>query len=225
MRRGWDQAHRPLRIALVTETYPPEVNGVALTVARVAEGLRQRGHDLSGNLILGETACALWQQAHQDLPAPLDGAAIGPFVTIGCGAVIGPRARIAPHASIAEGARIGADALILHGARIMARVMIGARFICHPGAVIGADGFSFVTPEKSGVEEVRETLGERSEIRQQSWARIHSLGAVSIGDDVELGANVCIDRGTIRDTVMYSLRAGEWPEAKAQLLYLQSLHA
>ncbi len=40
--------------------------------------LRQRGHDLSGNLILGETACALWQQAHQDLPAPLDGAAIGP---------------------------------------------------------------------------------------------------------------------------------------------------
>ena len=42
--------------------------------------LRQRGHDLSGNLILGETACALWQQAHQDLPAPLDGAAIGPDV-------------------------------------------------------------------------------------------------------------------------------------------------
>lgn len=40
--------------------------------------LRQRGHDLSGNLILGETACALWQQAHQDIPAPLDAAAIGP---------------------------------------------------------------------------------------------------------------------------------------------------
>ncbi len=129
-----------------------------------------------------------------------DGAAIGPFVTIGRGAVIGPRARIAAHASIAEGARIGADALILHGARIMARVVIGDRFICHPGAVIGADGFSFVTPEKSGVEEIRETLGERSEIRAQSWTRIHSLGSVSIGDDVEIGANSCIDRGTIRDT-------------------------
>jgi UDP-3-O-[3-hydroxymyristoyl] glucosamine N-acyltransferase len=79
-------------------------------------------------------------------------------------------------------------------------VTIGDRFICQPGAVIGADGFSFVTPEKSGVEEIRETLGSRAEIKDQSWTRIHSLGAVTIGDDVEIGANVCIDRGTIRDT-------------------------
>jgi UDP-3-O-[3-hydroxymyristoyl] glucosamine N-acyltransferase len=132
------------------------------------------------------------------------GAAIGPFVTIGREVRIGPGARIASHVSIAEGAVIGADALILQGARIGARVRIGDRFICQPGAVVGSDGFSFVTPEKSGVEEIRETLGERSEIRQQSWTRIHSLGAVSIGDDVELGANVCIDRGTIRDTVIGS---------------------
>ncbi|WP_137112171.1 UDP-3-O-(3-hydroxymyristoyl)glucosamine N-acyltransferase [Rhodobacter sp. SY28-1] len=129
-----------------------------------------------------------------------EGAAVGPFVVIGAGVVIGPGARIASHVSIAEGARIGADALILQGARIGARVTIGDRFICQPGAVIGADGFSFVTPEKSGVEEIRETLGSRAEIRDQSWTRIHSLGAVTIGDDVEIGANVCIDRGTIRDT-------------------------
>ena len=133
-----------------------------------------------------------------------EGAAIGAFVTIGAGVVIGPRARIASHVSIAEGARIGADALILQGARIGARVTIGERFICQPGAVIGADGFSFVTPEKSGVEEIRETLGSRDTIRQQSWTRIHSLGAVTIGDDVEVGANACIDRGTIRDTVIGS---------------------
>jgi UDP-3-O-[3-hydroxymyristoyl] glucosamine N-acyltransferase len=128
------------------------------------------------------------------------GAAIGPFVVIGAGATIGPGARIASHVSIAEGARIGAEPLLLQGARIGARVTIGDRFICQPGAVIGADGFSFVTPEKSGVEEIRETLGSRAEIRDQSWTRIHSLGAVTIGDDVEIGANVCIDRGTIRDT-------------------------
>ncbi len=131
-----------------------------------------------------------------------DGAAIGPFVTIGANVVIGPNARIASHVSIAEGARIGADALILQGARIGARVTIGDRFICQPGAVIGADGFSFVTPEKSGVEEVRETLGARAEIKAQSWTRIHSLGAVSIGNDVEIGGNCSIDRGTIRDTVI-----------------------
>ncbi|WP_434621397.1 UDP-3-O-(3-hydroxymyristoyl)glucosamine N-acyltransferase [Tabrizicola sp. M-4] len=132
------------------------------------------------------------------------GAAIGPFVVIGRGVRIGARARIASHVSIAEGAVIGEDALILQGARIGARVTIGDRFICQPGAVIGADGFSFVTPEKSGVEEIRETLGERGDIRAQSWTRIHSLGAVTIGDDVEVGANVCIDRGTIRDTVIGS---------------------
>ena len=128
------------------------------------------------------------------------GAAIGPFVVIGAGVRIGPGARIASHVSVAEGARIGSEALILQGARIGARVTIGDRFICQPGAVIGADGFSFVTPEKSGVEEIRETLGSRADIKDQSWTRIHSLGAVTIGDDVEIGANVCIDRGTIRDT-------------------------
>jgi UDP-3-O-[3-hydroxymyristoyl] glucosamine N-acyltransferase len=132
------------------------------------------------------------------------GAAIGPFVVIAAGAVIGARARIASHVSIAEGAVIGDDALILQGARIGARVVIGQRFVCQPGAVIGADGFSFVTPEKSGVEEIRETLGQRDGIRPQSWTRIHSLGAVTIGDDVEIGANCAIDRGTVRDTTIGS---------------------
>lgn len=129
-----------------------------------------------------------------------EGAAIGPFATIGRGVCIGARARIAGHVSIAEEAVIGDDALILTSARIGARVVIGDRFICQPGAVIGSDGFSYVTPEKSGVEEIRETLGERAEVKAQSWTRIHSLGSVEIGDDVEVGANCAIDRGTIRAT-------------------------
>ncbi|HBD90601.1 MAG: UDP-3-O-(3-hydroxymyristoyl)glucosamine N-acyltransferase [Rhodobacteraceae bacterium GWE1_64_9] len=128
------------------------------------------------------------------------GAAIGPFVVIGAGVRIGPGARIASHVSIAEGATIGADAMILQGARIGPGVTIGDRFICQPGASIGGDGFSFVTPQQSGVEEIRTTLGQREEIRQQSWTRIHSLGSVTLGDDVEVGANATIDRGTIRDT-------------------------
>jgi UDP-3-O-[3-hydroxymyristoyl] glucosamine N-acyltransferase len=130
------------------------------------------------------------------------GSAIGPFVVIGAGVRIGLRARIVAQAMIAEGAVIGDNALIHAGVRIGARVVIGDRFIAQAGCVIGSDGFSFVTPEKSGVEEIRETLGQRGEIRQQNWTRIHSLGAVSIGDDVEIGANACIDRGTIRDTVI-----------------------
>lgn len=127
-------------------------------------------------------------------------ASIGPFVVIGPGVRIGARCRLASHVSIGADAVIGDDPLILSGARIGARVVIGDRFICQPGAVIGADGFSFVTPEKSGVEEIRETLGTREGLKEQSWIRIHSLGAVEIGDDVEIGANVAIDRGTIRST-------------------------
>ncbi len=129
-----------------------------------------------------------------------EAAAIGPFVVIGRGVRIGPRARILSHVSIAEAAVIGEDALILQGVRIGARVVIGDRLIAHPGAVVGADGFAFVTEERSGVEEIRETLGQRAELRDQSWHRIHSLGSVRLGDDVELGANSTVDRGTIRDT-------------------------
>ncbi len=129
------------------------------------------------------------------------GAAIGPFVVIGRDVVIGPNARIASHVSIANGARIGADALLMQGVRIGARVVIGDRAILHPGAVIGGDGLSFVTPEKSTVEQVRETMGQVA-AATQSWTRIHSLGSVRIGDDVEIGCNSAIDRGTIRDTVV-----------------------
>lgn len=126
--------------------------------------------------------------------------AIGPMVVIGPRAKIGANARIASHVSIAEDAVIGDDALIHAGVRIGARVQIGDRFICQPGAVIGADGFSFVTPEESRVEEARKSLGTETEAVNASWTRIHSLGTVIIGDDVEIGANSCIDRGTIRAT-------------------------
>jgi len=129
-----------------------------------------------------------------------DGAAIGPFVSIGATARIGVRARIASHVSVAEGALIGDDALILAGVRIGARVRIGDGVILQPGAVIGADGLSFVTPETSGVERARASLGDQGDIAPQSWTRIHSLGSVEIGDDVEIGANATVDRGTIRDT-------------------------
>ncbi|MCB1387689.1 MAG: UDP-3-O-(3-hydroxymyristoyl)glucosamine N-acyltransferase [Rhodobacteraceae bacterium] len=129
-----------------------------------------------------------------------EGAVIGPFAVIGHNARIGPNARIAELVSIGEGVTIGADALILAGAKIGARVTIGDRFIAQPGCAIGGDGFSFVTEERSRVEEARATLGKPGETKPQPWLRIHSLGAVTIGDDVEVGANSSIDRGTIRDT-------------------------
>jgi UDP-3-O-[3-hydroxymyristoyl] glucosamine N-acyltransferase len=129
------------------------------------------------------------------------GAAIGPFVFIGARARIGPGARIFSHVSIAEDTVIGRDALILSRVAIGARVRIGDRFIAQPGAVFGADGFSFVTPEPGIVEEARAT-GAIGAHERQDYVRINSLGAVVIGDDVEVGANSCIDRGTIADTTI-----------------------
>jgi UDP-3-O-[3-hydroxymyristoyl] glucosamine N-acyltransferase len=127
--------------------------------------------------------------------------AIGPFVVIGAGARIGARARIFSHVTIAEEAVIGDDALLQTGVKIGARVRIGARFIAQPGAVLGADGFSFVTPTPGNVEQAR-AIGAISAKAQEAYVRINSLGSVVIGDDVEVGANSCVDRGTIADTLV-----------------------
>jgi UDP-3-O-[3-hydroxymyristoyl] glucosamine N-acyltransferase len=112
---------------------------------------------------------------------------------IGAGASIGPFVVIEAYARVGEGAVIGAHCFIGHAAvvgeftRLAARVTfgercrIGARGIIHSGAVIGADGFGFAPTEGR-------------------WEKIEQLGAVSIGDDVEIGANTCIDRGALGDT-------------------------
>ncbi|MEX0285683.1 MAG: UDP-3-O-(3-hydroxymyristoyl)glucosamine N-acyltransferase [Paracoccaceae bacterium] len=135
-----------------------------------------------------------------------DSAHIGADVSIGPGACIGARARIGdrsvigPNTVIGMDAVIGQDALIRDQVSIGARVRIGDRFICQPGARIGADGFSFVTPELSTTEAARETMGDSDAAQSQSWVRIHSLGAVTIGNDVEIGANATVDNGTVRNT-------------------------
>lgn len=130
------------------------------------------------------------------------GVSVGPLAVICAGATIGAGTVIGPQAFVGADVTIGLDGFLREGARIGARVTIGDRFIAQPNAVVGSDGFSYVTPDVSGVERVRQTLGDQGEIAAQSFVRIHSLGAVRIGDDVELGAHVSLDRGTIRDTVI-----------------------
>jgi UDP-3-O-[3-hydroxymyristoyl] glucosamine N-acyltransferase len=104
-------------------------------------------------------------------------------------AVVEPGAQIAPTATVGALSYIGADAVIGANTRIAARVtvgercVIGERCIVHSGVVIGADGFGFAPHEGR-------------------WEKIAQLGAVRIGDDVEIGANTCIDRGALGDTVI-----------------------
>ncbi|MWB77300.1 UDP-3-O-(3-hydroxymyristoyl)glucosamine N-acyltransferase [Pseudooceanicola sp. 216_PA32_1] len=129
-----------------------------------------------------------------------EGVSVGPFTIIAAGVKIGAGSVIGPQAHVGTDARIGPGAMLHTGVRIGARVRIGRNFIAQPGAAIGFDGLSFVTEEESGVERARATLGDSSGTRPQSWIRIHSLGSVLIGDDVEIGANSCVDSGTIRPT-------------------------
>jgi len=127
-------------------------------------------------------------------------ASVGPFSVIAAGATLGAACVVGPHCYVGHSATLGPGSVLREHVSIGARVTIGARFIAQPGVRIGGDGFSYVTPDKSAVEEVRETLGDQKDADAQPWTRIHSLGSVTIGDDVEIGANSCVDCGTIRDT-------------------------
>ncbi len=110
-------------------------------------------------------------------------AAVGALAYVGAGACIGAGAVIGTHGHIGAGAVVG------DGTRLAPRVtlgdacVVGARGILHSGVVIGADGFGFAPS-------------------QGTWVKIEQLGAVRIGDDVEIGANTCIDRGALDDTVL-----------------------
>jgi len=129
--------------------------------------------------------------------------AIGPYAIISAGVKIGDNAQIFPHCMIYHNASIGTDALLHAGVKIGSAVDIGDRFIAQPGAIIGADGFSFVTPDPNAVDAFR--AGEALEdLNDQAYVKIQSLGSVTLGNDVEMGANSTIDRGTISNTTVGS---------------------
>jgi len=131
-----------------------------------------------------------------------DNISIGPFVVVGRNVRIGSGCVIGAHSSIADGAVLAGDTQLFDGVRIGRNVQIGARVILQPNVVIGADGFSFVTAGPSNEERALGTMG-RTPLAPPPDAvrhRIHSLGSVVIGDDVEVGANATIDAGTIRPT-------------------------
>ncbi len=147
---------------------------------------------------LGFARLTQWWAA-RTRPVPTQGvhpsAVIDPHATLRIGVAIGPLAVVEAGAQIGEGAVIGAQcfvgagAAVGEGTRLAQRVVIGAgcrigaRGIVHSGVVIGADGFGFAPFEGR-------------------WEKIEQLGAVRIGDDVEIGANTCIDRGALDDTVV-----------------------
>jgi len=125
---------------------------------------------------------------------------IGAYAYVSAGAKIGPGSTLYPQTYIGPDAVIGAGALIYPGVRIGSHVEIGARCIIHFNTSIGADGFSFVTPQIGSAESAKATGSVTEFTTNSELVRIASLGSVIIGDDVEIGANSTIDRGTVAST-------------------------
>jgi UDP-3-O-[3-hydroxymyristoyl] glucosamine N-acyltransferase len=172
--------------------------GCVIVAAAQLEAARARGAAvLSDDPYLYYARLTQWWRRGEPTPEPgvhpsavVDATArIDPSAHVGALVVVGAYAQIGPHAVIDAQCSVGAHASIGARTRLAVRVTfgerctIGERGVVHPGVVIGADGFGFAPV-------------------QGRWEKIEQLGAVRIGDDVEIGANTCIDRGALDDTVI-----------------------
>ena len=108
---------------------------------------------------------------------------IGPFVTVGAGSVIEDGAIIGPGCVIGEDCVVGTGCELVARVTLVTRVKLGKRVRIYPGAVLGAAGFGLA-------------------MDAGRWINVPQLGGVRIGDDCEIGANTCIDRGALEDTTL-----------------------
>jgi UDP-3-O-[3-hydroxymyristoyl] glucosamine N-acyltransferase len=120
-----------------------------------------------------------------DVTAHIDASAhIAAQVVIGAECRIAARVTIGPGCVLGERVSIGADTRLLANVTLCDGTLIGERCIINPNAVIGSEGFGFAPDPVSG------------------WVKVPQIGAVRIGNDVEVGASTTIDRGAIGDTVI-----------------------
>ena len=109
---------------------------------------------------------------------------IGPFACVGDYAEVGDNTSLHPHATVGSGAKVGSDCILYPHATVYHDCRIGNGCILHAGSVVGADGFGFA-PSPEGYE------------------KIPQIGIVILEDNVEIGANTCIDRATMGATVIH----------------------
>ena len=128
--------------------------------------------------------------------------ALGPNVVIGEYAQIGNNTKILANCYIGNGANIGENCFFHPAVNIGDRVKVGNDVILHHGVSLGADGFSFVTENPNNIEQAKRDGEIKENDVNQVIFKIPSIGSVIIGNNVEIGANTAIDRGTIEDTIV-----------------------
>jgi len=111
--------------------------------------------------------------------------AIGPHACLGRGVQLGRNVRIGAGCVLGDGVAVGDDTQLYAGVTLYAGTALGKRVIVHAGAVLGSDGFGYI-PGKDG----------------EAHRKIPHVGRCLIGDDIEIGANTCVDRGSVDDTVI-----------------------
>ena len=127
---------------------------------------------------------------------------IGPNVVISRNASIGKNTKILANTYIGRSVQIGENCLFHAGCNIGDNAIIGDKVILQHSVSIAADGFSFVTENPNNIENAREEGKVKEDNTDQKIYKIPSIGSVVIGNDVEIGANTCIDKGTIENTVI-----------------------
>jgi len=113
---------------------------------------------------------------------------VGPYAVIDAGAKLGDRVTLSAGCYVGPDVTVGDDCMLFPKVTVYERTVIGARARIHAGAVIGSDGFGFAPKIRDG--------------KPEGHQKIYHLGRVVIGSDVEIGANACIDRGTLGDTIL-----------------------
>ena len=158
---------------------------------------------LNAFYIAPDTPRNIHPSAHIDPTAKIgENVSIGANVFVGRNAVIGDNTALMPNVYIGKEAKVGSDCLFHPGVNIGDFVVVGSRCILHHGVSLGADGFSFVTEAPNNIEQAKKEGAIKEVNTDVKVFKIPSLGSVVVGNDVEIGANTCVDRGTVENTTI-----------------------
>lgn len=183
--------------------YLPYLQGTRAGAVLVPETLAEQAPERLPRVVVRDAHVALYRVLPALYPRPSEPAeihptavidpgaelgsevSVGPYAVIGAGCRVGDRTRIGAHVTLGAGVRLGSDCVVHPNASFYPGVVTGDRCVVHSGARLGREGFGFVWAEG----------GHR---------KVPQVGGCVLGDDVEVGTNVTIDRGSIGDTVVGS---------------------